>query len=256
MTAMIATPIIITAEGLTFAYNGRPVLNDVSFHVHENDFVSVIGPNGGGKTTLLKLMLGLLNPQKGRLRILGKEPRQVRSQIGYVPQQFQFDSHFPVRVIDVVLMGRLNGLANIGRFSKKDREAAHSALEEMDLADLVHRHFADLSGGQRQRVLIARAIASDPKILLLDEPTAHVDVAVQKELYAYLGKLNQRMTVLMVTHDVGFVASYVKSVLCVRNTVKMHTTQEITGEMVAEMYGSDVRFVRHDSEHHCEQGES
>jgi zinc transport system ATP-binding protein len=237
---------IVQFENVAFSYNGAPVLEDVSFGVERLDFVSAVGPNGGGKTTLLKLMLGLVKPDRGHIRIFGRHPEDVRRRIGYVSQQFQFDALFPIRVMDVVLMGRLHGSSFLGgRYSKKDRATAMRVLEEVDLAALSQRHISELSGGQRQRILIARALATEPEMLLLDEPTAHVDVAAQEELFAFLHQLNERLTVIIVTHDVAYVSSYVKSVLCINRSVVMHPTKEITGEMICELYGGDVRHISH-----------
>ena len=250
------TGAIVRCEDLHFSYNGDPVLTDVSFEVKPLDFVSVVGPNGGGKTTLLRLILGLLKPQRGTVRVLGKPPEQVRPLIGYVPQHFIFDMRFPIRVIDVVLMGRLRGLTRLGRYSKDDQKAALAALGEVEMDSFARRHIAELSGGQRQRVLIARALASDPKLMLLDEPTAHVDTVTQNELMKILTGLNQRMTVLLVTHDAVFVSPYVKSVLCINRRATIHPTDQLTGEMIMDIYGDDVRYVRHDHPHRgVEQGE-
>jgi zinc transport system ATP-binding protein len=237
---------VIRCEHLDFSYNGEPVLSDVDFEVQPLDFVSVVGPNGGGKTTLLRLILGLLKPQRGNVRVLGKPPEQVRPLIGYVPQYFIFDTRFPIRVIDVVLMGRLRGVTRLGGYSKEDHTAALAALAEVEMDGFARRHIAELSGGQRQRVLIARALVSDPKLMLLDEPTAHVDTVTQNELMNILTGLNQRMTVLMVTHDAAFVSPYVKSVLCINRRASIHPTDQLTGEMIMDIYGDDVRYVRHD----------
>jgi zinc transport system ATP-binding protein len=241
---------VVRFENVTFSYNSAPALENVSFTIQPLDFVSAVGPNGGGKTTLLKLMLGLVRPQKGTVRVFGKSPEAARRRIGYVSQQFEFDAMFPIRVIDVVLMGRLTGSLLGSRYRQADRKAAVKALHEVDLSDLRDRHISELSGGQRQRVLIARALATEPELLLLDEPTAHVDVAAQDELFNFLHQLNQRLTVLIVTHDVAYVSSYVKSVLCVnRNNVVMHPTKEITGELICELYGGDVRHISHQHIH-------
>jgi zinc transport system ATP-binding protein len=244
MTEPTAGP-VIEIENLSFSYNGAPVLENVTVRIDRFDYVSAVGPNGGGKTTLLKLILGLLKPNRGTIRVLGRSPEQARSRIGYVPQYFQFDSQFPIRVLDVVLMGRLHGSGQIGRYRRSDREAAVQALGEVGLPDVGHRPFSELSGGQRQRILIARALATHPELLLLDEPTAHIDAAAQEELVRFLHDLNQRLTVIMVTHDVGFISSYVKSVMCVNRRVVMHPTQEITGAIICELYGADVRHIDH-----------
>lgn len=236
---------VIIFENASFAYNGRPALVDVNLHFNNLDFVSVVGPNGGGKTTMLKLMLGLLKPDIGKVTVYGESPEKTRKSIGYVPQHFHFDPQFPIRVRDVVLMGRLNKDRNWGRFGKEDLQIADKSLSEVEIIDLADRPFAELSGGQRQRVLIARALSTDSKILLLDEPTAHVDPGAQDDIFSLLQKLNQRMTIVMVTHDAGFVAPFIKSVVCVNQKVVMHPTHAVTGDIISELYGGDVRYVSH-----------
>lgn len=245
MAAKNGHPAILVRD-LTFSYNNEIVLEDVNFAVDERDYVTVVGPNGGGKTTLLKLILGLLKPDKGEIKVFGMSPEQARPQIGYVPQQFHYDPKFPMRVIDVALMGRLKGSSGIGGYSRIDRKAAMNALDKMEMAHLSGRRFSQLSGGQRQRVLIARALASDPHLILLDEPTAHIDTKAQKELSEFLRKINEEITVFIVTHDYTFVSSFVKSVLCVNRRVVIHPTGEIPEGMSIELFGGDVRYVRHD----------
>jgi len=237
---------VVACEKVSFSYNGEPVLQDITFAIEPLDYVSVVGPNGGGKTTLLRLILGLLKPSHGTIRVFGRPPDQVRPMLGYVPQHFLFDPKFPVRVIDVVLMGRLSGLSRLGRYRRSDRDGALNALREVEMDGFHQRHISELSGGQRQRVLIARALACEPRLLLLDEPTAHVDTAAQKEVMRILQQLNNRMTVIMSTHDVAYVSSFVKSVLCVNRTAAMHPMEKLTGDMIVDVYGSDVRYVRHD----------
>lgn len=243
---------IIELKKVSFSYNGIPVLKDVNLMVHERDFLSVVGPNAGGKTTLLKLILGLLKPTRGTVRVFGQPPAKVRSRIGYMPQHASLDLLFPVSVLDVVLMGRLGNRKQLGLYSREDKEMGVEALQRMEMYDMRHRPFADLSGGQRQRVLIARALASDPDLLLLDEPTSNVDLAIETELYDLLQELNEKVTVVLVTHDLGFVSRYVKSVACVNRRIVVHPTSEITGEMINEIYGCDMRMVRHD--HRCSEG--
>ena len=237
---------VISIEGLTFSYDGFPVLEDVNVAIQERDFACILGPNGGGKTTLLKLILGLLRPTKGRVQVFGAPPERARTRVGYVPQSYEYDPQFPVRVIDVVLMGRLDKTGRPGPYRRSDREAALAALREVEILELRHRPLAALSGGQRQRVLIARALACEPEILLLDEPTASLDLSVEAELYELLRALNQQLTIVMVSHDIGFVSRFVTKVICVKRHVAVHPTSELTGELISEVYGSDVRMVRHD----------
>jgi zinc transport system ATP-binding protein len=240
-------------ESVRFAYDGLSVVEDATFTVADGDFLSVIGPNGAGKTTLAKLLLGLLEPQSGRIRVFGKSPQAARSGLGYVPQYAQFDPAFPVTVMDVALMGRLR--PGIGPYRREDRRAARAALAEVGLEELEGRPFAALSGGQRQRVLIARALAADPRLLILDEPTANVDAAVESRLTTLLGGLNERMTIILITHDLGFVSDMVQHVVCVNRWVKVHPTEEVTPQMITGLYGGNVRIVRHDKTEHAHAGE-
>jgi zinc transport system ATP-binding protein len=243
---------VISLRNVSFAYDGGLVLEAVTLEIGPRDFVSVVGPNGGGKTTLLKLVLGLLEPARGQVRVFGLPPREACGRIGYMPQHAQMDPWFPATVADVVLMGRLGRAKTLGPYRRPEREAARRALEEVGLFDLRNRPFAALSGGQRQRTLIARALAAEPEILLLDEPTASLDVHMEGELYELLRRLNERLTVVIVSHDLGFVSQFVKSVVCVKRTVVIHPTSEITGEIIREIYGADVHMVRHD--HRCAEG--
>ena len=237
---------VITLKDVTFSYNHIPVLENVHFNIYKGDFLSVVGPNGGGKTTLLKIILGLLKPNRGEVEVLGRSAEKSRGKIGYMPQYTLFDPQFPVTVMDVVLMGRL-GIRRGGPYSKSDRKAALEALEEVELTHLLKRSLSDISGGQRQRVLLARALISKPQILLLDEPTSNVDMEIENKLYSILQELTQRgMTILMVTHDLGFVSKIVKSCICVNREVVVHPTSEINGKVIQEVYGRDLRMVRHD----------
>ncbi|MBN1637159.1 MAG: ABC transporter ATP-binding protein [Deltaproteobacteria bacterium] len=238
---------VVSVEHLSFSYNGYKVLQDVSLIIEENDFVSIVGPNAGGKTTLLKLILGLLKPQSGRISVFGLPPVKARSRIGYMPQYISLDPLFPVDVLDVVLMGRLGNGSRFGMFNKADKLAAFEALKKVEMYPYRHLSFSDLSGGQRQRVLIARALVSEPKLLLLDEPTANVDAAIETEFYEILNTLNQKMTIALVTHDLGFVSRYVKKVVCVNKRVIAHPTSKINGAVINELYGCDMHMVRHDT---------
>ena len=241
------SPPVIKIDNVSFAYNGFQVLDSVNLTVYERDFLCIVGPNAGGKTTLLKLILGLLKPTTGSIRVFGLPPVKARSRIGYMPQYLSLDPLFPVTVIDVVLMGRLGNGRRFGFFGKGDRTAAEEALEKVELRDVKDRSFSDLSGGQRQRVLIARALVTEPDLLLLDEPTSNVDAVVETELFELLSLLNEKMTLALVTHDLGFVSSFVKRVACVNRKVVVHATNEISGEMINELYGCEVQMVRHDT---------
>jgi len=253
---------VISLRNVDFAYDAEPVLADVTCHVHAGDFVSIIGPNGGGKSTLMRLMLGLAVPRRGEVRLLGGSPRSTRLRVGYMPQHMQIDPQFPMTVGDVVLMGRLAGALPAGPYAGSDREAATAALDACEALALRDRPFASLSGGQRQRVLIARALACTPEILMLDEPTASLDPGVQDELYALLKRLNETLTVVLVSHDVSVVSQHVNRVFCVNVHVSEHCVTEIPDEMARLFYGpAGLRLVRHDHDHthddlngadHCE----
>ena len=240
---------IIEIEDLSFHFDGGPaVLEEVNLEIAAGDFASVIGPNGGGKTTLVKLIIGLLSPTTGRIRVFGQSPVKARPRIGYMPQHAMMDPRFPVRALDVVLMGRLGLGRHFGNYSRTDREAAVAALATAGLGDLGTRPFSDLSGGQRQRVLLARALVTDPELLLLDEPAAGLDQKVEQDFFELLQELNRRLTIILVTHDLGFVAGFVRTVICVHRHVDIHPTTELDGRAISEIYGGEVRMVRHD--HH------
>ena len=244
---------VVELRQVSFSYAGPPVLSGVQLAIADREFVCVVGPNGGGKTTLLKLILGLEKPSQGEVRVLGGAPEDQRIHIGYVPQSMRFDPQFPVTVIDIALMGRL-GLSRGLRYSRADRLKALEALDAMGIADQANRPFADLSGGQRQRTLIARALAGEPRLLLLDEPTANIDAAAETLLMSVIRSLAQRMTVLMVSHDLGFVSSHVDRVVCVNRQVVIHPTIGVTEAHIRNLYGGEIMMVRHD--HICAEGQS
>jgi zinc transport system ATP-binding protein len=239
----------IELNNVTFAYDRYPVVRNVTFSITQREIVAIVGPNGGGKTTLLRLILGLEKPQQGTVNVLGSTPHKARSLLGYVPQQTMYDPQFPICVRDVVRMGVIEQHP-FGFFSKKDTRAAMDALETMELSHLHDAPFTALSGGQKQRVLIARALVSSPSILLLDEPTAHVDQQTSQQLYNTLKQLGARMTIVFVSHDVGVVSTIATSVLCVNHTTQFHPTRELTGESIGNLYGSEMALVRHD--HRCD----
>ena len=237
---------VIEFEDVSFSYGGAPVLENVTLALKSGDFVSVVGPNGGGKTTLLKLILGALRADRGKVSVFGGQPKSARTRIGYMPQHARLDPHFPVTAFDVVLMGRLGTGKWFGPYRREDRRAAAAALCEVGLAECGGRRFAALSGGQRQRVLIARALACDPDLLLLDEPTANLDPQVEGAFQDLLRRLNERMTILVVSHDLGFVSQIVRTVVCVNQKVFCHKSSEISGDSIAEIYGHGVKMVKHD----------
>ena len=227
---------IVEIKDVWFAYNGQTVLEDVSLNIQPGDFIAMIGPNGGGKTTLLKLMLGLLKPGKGSIRILGDTTEKASHHIGYVSQDVHINRNFPITSIDIVLMGNLKPNRRWGRSSAQDRREALDALERMEIKEFAESKIGELSGGQRQRVFIARALVTKPKVLLLDEPTASIDAKGQAEFYRLLKELNEDITILVVSHDLVAISTYVKSVACVNKRLHYHHHAEITGEMLEEMY--------------------
>lgn len=239
----------VKLEDVSFSYDERLTLDGVNLDLREQEFVSIVGPNGGGKTTLLKLILGLLKPTRGTVSVFGEPPSEARRRIGYMPQHAHLDPQFPVNVFDVALMGRLGQSRIMGPYSRSDKAAAEQSLKRMRMWDLRNEHFSALSGGQRQRVLIARALACEPELLLLDEPTAGLDMTVEMELYDLLREFSSKLTVVMVSHDLGFVSKFVNQVVCVKNTAVVHPTSEITGETISELYDSPMKLVRHDLAH-------
>lgn len=239
----------IQIANLRFSYGPVSVLEDANVSIGEKEFISVVGPNGGGKTTLLKIMLGLLEPQHGSVSVFGESPAVGRKWIGYLPQYSNLDAKFPVTALDVVLMGRLGSTRRLGFYTKTDCEAARAMLARVGLEKLHHRPLAALSGGQRQRVLIARALVSQPKLLLLDEPTSSLDDYVEQELFDLLRELNKDLTIIVVSHDVAYVSRYVEKVICVNRAVHTHPVAEIDENIIHDMYGEHVHAVRHDQEH-------
>ena len=244
-----STTEVISIQNLWLRYDGDPVLEDICLAVRPLDFVGIIGPNGGGKSTLLKVLLGILHPQRGNVRILGRSVREVRHRIGYVPQFIEFDRAFPIRVRDVVRMGRLAHSRVFHRYSTDDEAAVDAALRDVEILDLAEVPVGELSGGQRQRTLIARALAVEPSLLLLDEPTASVDTRVYGAIYELLGRLNERMTILMVTHDMGAISTRVKSVGCLNRRLHYHGERELSRHTLEETYQCPIDLIAHGVPH-------
>lgn len=235
MKEMKTIPLVEISD-VTFAYNGGAVLQDVNLKIRREDFIAMIGPNGGGKTTLLKLILGLLKPDKGVIRVDGQSTQKASSAIGYVPQDVHINRNFPISVLDVVLMGKLDPKKRWGRKTGDNRKDAMATLKRLEMADHADKKIGELSGGQRQRVFIARALVTQPKLLLLDEPTASIDTRGQSEFFELLKELNKDVSILVVSHDLMAVSRYVKSVACVNRRLHYHNQAEITGEMLETMY--------------------
>jgi len=239
----------LNLDGVWAGYGSNVVVKDVTLAVEENEFLGIIGPNGGGKTTLLKVILGLLKPRSGTVSVLGLPPARARQYIGYVPQHIQYDRQFPIKVWDVVLMGRMGKLGRRPFYSKKDREAAMDALSQIQMDDFRDTRLSKLSGGQQQRVLIARALCTEPKLILLDEPTASIDKKMQTSIYELLLELNENATIILVTHDIGILSAYVKKIGCINKEFIYHGTKELTKEMVEATYECPVDIIAHGLPH-------
>lgn len=238
----------VDITGLTFRYGNLVVLDSVDLVVERREFLGVVGPNAGGKSTLLKIMLGLLQPAAGRVRVLGGTPVRARKNLGYVPQHPTFPRDFPITVAQTVLMGRLGVTKTFSGYAPDDVEAADTAMAETEIKHLAARRLATLSGGQLQRVMLARALVSRPELLLLDEPTSNIDTRLESEIFDLLEELNRRMTIIVVSHDVAFISGYVRRVACLNRTLVCHDTESIDGRTLHELYGSEVHMVAHN--HH------
>ncbi|KUG20955.1 zinc abc transporter, atp-binding protein znuc [hydrocarbon metagenome] len=237
-------------KDLVVRYNGQPILEGVNLTVYEGDFYAIIGPNGGGKTTLLRAILGLIRPDQGEIRIKGGSPLEMRDLLGYVPQYRTFDFRFPITVMEMVLTGRLGKIRGIARrYGRQDYRAAEEALATMGISALAGREVDGLSGGELQRAIIARALAGEPEILLLDEPTVYVDVPTETQFYEILDRLRRRMTILLVTHDIGVIAACVNKVACLNRRLYTHDSNEITEDMLQAAYHCPVDLIAHGVPH-------
>jgi len=240
---------VIRLDDVWVKYGDFTVLEEVNLSVQNLDFLGIIGPNGGGKTTLLKVILGLIKPIRGSVTVLGDSPEKSRRFIGYVPQISQFDREFPVTVLDVVLMGRLGRKGFLRKYSEEDEKIAYEALESVEMLELKDRQVGKLSGGELQRVFLARALAADPKILLLDEPTASIDEPTKTELYELLKKLNRRITIILVSHDIGVISSHVDKIACLNKRLFYHGSKEIEIETIEKTYQCPIDLIAHGVPH-------
>ncbi|VUT27511.1 MAG: zinc ABC transporter ATP-binding protein [Candidatus Syntrophoarchaeum sp. GoM_oil] len=238
---------IIGLKNIWVYYNEIPLLEDVTLSIKQTDFLAIIGPNGGGKTTLLKVILGLIEPDSGEVEVFGKNPKEGRKLIGYLPQYTRFDPNFPISVFDVVLMGRYK--QKFKSYSKKDHEITLDALETVGMLEFKDRQIGRLSGGQIQRVFVARAIVREPKLLLLDEPTASIDPEMQKLFYELLSELKKRMAIVLVTHDISVVSTYIDEIACLNRRLFYHGKTEGGLGMLEEMYKCPIEVLAHGTPH-------
>ncbi len=241
--------VIVSLEYVSVELNGQLVLEDVNLSIKENDFLGVIGPNGGGKTTLLKVILGLIKPITGKVAVLCGRPEDARGEIGYVPQVNLFDRNFPLTVFDAVLMGRIGRTGSPGYFKSYDRDKASEALRIAGMSAHADRQIGKLSEGQKHRVFIARALVSDPKLLLLDEPTASVDPTAETEFYGILNELRDRMAIVLVSHDVGVISRYIDKIACLNRRLYFHDSKEIKKEDLEAIYQCPVDMIAHGVPH-------
>ena len=239
----------IALRNVHFRRGRVPVLEDIELSIQRGAFLALLGPNGSGKTTLLRVILGLITPQSGTVEVLGGPPSAARGRVGYVPQRAAFDLDFPIAAHEVVCMGRLPRKRWLRRYDASDREAAQRALETMEVAHLADRAIGALSGGELQRVLIARAIAMEPEVLLLDEPTASLDERIGRGVWEILEELSQRMTVVLVSHDIGAISRYVREVACLNRRLHRHPNGELTDEILEATYGCPVDLLAHGHPH-------
>ena len=226
----------LSVSDLTYSYEKNfPVLENISFSIKKGQFVGIFGPNGGGKTTLLRLLLGFIEPEKGKVELLGQSPEKVRVKIGYVPQVRRFDKQFPISVIEVVLQGCLS-THRFGSYSKESKEKAYQALERVKLQEKAGASFGSLSGGQIQRTLLARALVSEPEILLLDEATVGIDPNALAEIFDFLISLKGKITILMVTHELQLIAKQMHQLLCINRDITHFTPTEVCEHFAMGLY--------------------
>lgn len=249
MTKIENLECVISLENVWASYEAEAVLENVTMALFRGDYVGLIGPNGGGKTTLIKVILGLVKPLQGKILVMGEPPEEGRRYVGYVPQLQLEDRSFPISVWDVVAMGRIiPGFGGV-RLSILDKQIVEQSLEQTGILDLRHKSMNELSGGQRQRVNIARALAAEPEILLLDEPTASVDPQASTQLYDLLSRLNEKITILLISHDMTAISSYVKTIGCINRRLVYHREKSITPEMLMAGYECPVDLIAHGLPH-------
>jgi zinc transport system ATP-binding protein len=238
--------ILLEMQSVTAGYNNHIILEDVSLTIKRRDFLGIIGANGSGKTTLLKVIMGQLKPLRGMVRFYFEAGEKARpgKHIGYLPQQNMFDKQFPITVTDVVLSGLTSKKGMFKSFSREDKETARQILEQMGIMELSGRAIGNLSGGQMQRVFLARALVSSPEILVLDEPDTFVDQSFSRAFYEILQELNDRIAIVLVSHDLGMISSHVKSIACISRTLHYHASNTITQQQL-DSYNCPIDLITH-----------
>lgn len=241
----------IEIKGVNVYYDNICALSNINLTVNNGDFLGIIGPNGGGKSTLLKVILGLIKPLTGSVKIFGQPPDKAEKIIGYVPQFTKFDRRFPINVMDVVLMGRLSKQTReFYRYTQEDKQFVKALMKKLEICNLGDRQIGQLSGGQLQRVLIARALAMEPRILLLDEPTASIDAHSKTQIYSLLNQLNkENVTIVIVTHDIGVISSYMNKIACLNRDLYYHGEAELNNTVIEKVYGCPVELIAHGIPH-------
>ncbi len=252
--------VIVEVKNVSFNYNNDLIIDDVSFTINKGEFIGLIGPNGSGKTTLLKIILGLIKPRIGTISLFGQEIKEFSDwyKIGYVPQRLAIaDSSFPATVEEVISMGRFSRIGLFSRLNEKDKSVIKNTIDFFELTALKDKRISELSGGQQQKVFIARAMASEPSLLLLDEPTTGVDVFAEKMFYETLSKINKKhnVTLVLVSHDIGMVTSYVSRLICINRTIMACPTHLHDVNQLRDIYGEGFKLVKHEHEHkHAHKG--
>jgi len=237
--------VAIDIDNVSFNYGAVPVLEDISLKIHEEEFIGIIGPNASGKSTLLKLILGLLEPDKGTIKRYNQKCEHKNNHIGYVPQHVNFSRDFPVTVEEVVMMGHISSKSTFFKFNENEIASGKEVMQVLELDGIAKRQIGTLSGGQLQRVLIARALVCKPNVLILDEPTSNVDMRVEEDIFALLKNYSEHMTIIVVSHDIAFISGYVDRVACLNRTLVCHDTESISGKMIEELYDAPVKMIHH-----------
>lgn len=237
----------VEINDMSVKYNEQLVLKNINFTIGEKDFVAIIGPNGGGKSTLLKIILGILTPDSGEVKVFGTSPKKARKFMGYLPQNIKFDHDFPINVFETVLTGRYHGLFK--GYTEEDDIAVLQALKDVEMDMFKDRQISKLSGGQMQRVFIARAIVREPKLLILDEPMASIDPEMQHSFYKLMSRLKSKMSIILVSHDVGAVSTHVDKIACLNQELFYHGPVENAADGLEEIYHCPIELISHGIPH-------